>query len=432
MYKYFDYFANSKHILYLTQKPDSNYAFFITSNYLNNQQEITTLRTIIKKGITPNIKFINLEGWSDGINLFSDNNQLEEKTLNILAKSKKLAAKNPVLTFEEATSKILNNKIINTFKDLGVNIYTISNDRPATKANILSQINPFEPSKEILKNTIEAISKFYVPNEFFTKGLSERLAEYYENSINVYSKQGIIENLKIIKSKIDDFLIQNKLSNENLYFIVPKLESTKSYDIIMKMYQNLYNIPQEKIISLKDINQLNSYNKNTTFVLLDDMVGSGNSMTNAGGYSIYGNSLSKDKHILFAPIAGCIDGIDFIKAVIHRVNRSKTDSVIYIKSNLKESQSLKNIFQSLYFKIDNPTKYAYGCEGYDMGGLCTIFPYMTPDNNSSLASDIAKFFVPNHKCIRNLNLDMKKIEEKSYYYNIFGKEKDDITIIQNK
>lgn len=418
---YFDYFGSSKKLFPLSKSLDANYAFFITKKDINNKTEMKFIKEWLEKGAMKNIKFINLEGWSDGVNLLTDDKKLEEKTKQILLKAKKLTEKDKYLTFREAVSKVLNNHIETTMKNLGADITTISLDAPAAKSVIIDQMKPDYPSSDLLKSTIESISEHYTSNENLKKGLSERLAKYFATNLNVYSKQSIIENLKIIHKKIDDYLEANELPKENLYFITPKRNyKRKSFELITKMYAELYNVPAEKILSITDICQLNKFPPNSTFVAIDDIVGTGKSMTNIGEYLFYGNTVDEDKHILFAPISGTDFGISYIRGIIASIGRENNDKVIYIDTNIKECTSLKDVFKNLYYKIDNPSKYVYGQEGYDDSNQCTAFPYMTPDNNSIIANDITKYFVANYNCIKNPNTEMLKIEKETYHNNIFG------------
>ena len=329
------------------------------------------------------------------------------------------------MTFREAVNRVLNNHIETTLKDLGANVITISNDSPASKSIILEQMKPNYPSTDILKSTIEAIAQNYTNNEKAQKTLSEGLAKYFDTNLNVYSKQSIIDNMKIIHSKINDFLYENNLPQENVYLVTPsKYFTRKSFELITKMYTDLYNIPEEKIIQVENIGELNKFPKNSTFVVLDDIVGTGKSMSSIGKYAFYGKSVDTDKHILFAPISGTDFGIAYIRNIISSLNRQENDKVIYIDTNIKQPTSLKKVFGIFYHNVNKPLKYNYGTEGYENSSQCIAFPYMTPDNNSVIANDITKYFVANYKCIKNPNTDLLKIEQNAYRTSIFGKTKD--------
>ncbi len=420
----FNYFCNSKKLCPLSNDIDANYAFFITRNDLNNKKEMAFLKQWLKRGEMKNIKFINLEGWSDGVNLLSDDKGLEQKVKRVITKAKKLTEKDKYITFREAVNRVLNNHIVSTMKNIGADVITINVDSPATKTVILDQMRPNYPSSSIIKSTIQAIAGNYTTDEKVQKGLSERLARYFDANLDVYSKQSIINNLKIIHSKIDKYLQDNNLSYENVYLITPPNNLTrKSFELITKMYSELWNIPEEKIVQVKDICALNTFPKNSTFVVLDDIIGTGKSMANLGEYLFYGKNLDSDKHILFAPISGTDFGISHLRDVISSIGRSKNDKVIYIDTNIKQPSNLKSVFKNLYYKINNSSKHIYGAEGYDNSSQCIAFPYMTPDNNTVIANDIMKYFVADYNCIKNPNADMLKIEKDAYRTNLFGSVK---------
>lgn len=54
------------------------------------------------------------------------------------------------------------------------------------------------------------------------------------------------------------------------------------------------------------------------------------------------------------------------------------------------------------------------------------FPYMTPDNNATLASYLTQNFVPSQNCIKTRSEELSSIVESTYYYDIFGCKKDDV------
>ena len=73
-----------------------------------------------------------------------------------------------------------------------------------------------------------------------------------------------------------------------------------------------------------------------------------------------------------------------------------------------------------------------GRTGHCNAGLCSVLPYMGPDNDSALASYIIKFFVPDPRCIKNINELFPVIEENTYYYDIFGTDKNHLLTDANR
>ena len=423
----FQYFHKYKNLLELSDASVQNGAFLVTKNDIQNPEYISFLKKVKDSPDIDRIKFINLEGWSSGVNLLGDDTKLEKSAKRVLLNAKKLIAKNPDLTFDEAVSRVLNESLNTKFKELGLELTTISFDKPISKNTILEQMQPLASSKNIVASTIETVAKSFTNSKQDFKDLSKAIAMYYDETINVYSKQKIIESLKLLDDKINEFLTQKNLSREDLYFITPQLEGQrKSFDVINKMYQDLFNVPDSRMLKIKDLSELYDYSDNSTFVILDDIVGSGESMVQVGEYDISADAYLRGKHILFAPITASEKGINYIKDVISDMNRENNDFVITLKDNIINSQSTKLKSLNDYFNSTEYGKNAYGQEGYEMASQCTVFPYMSPDNNSELSTYLTSFFLPNLGGLKNQTINSSKIKETIYYHDIFGTGKNNL------
>ena len=423
----FQYFHKYKNLLELSDASVQNGAFLVTKNDIKNPEYISFLKKVKDSPDIDRIKFINLEGWSNGVNLLGDDTKLEKSAKRVLLNAKKLIAKNPDLTFDEAVSRVLNESLNTKFKELGLELTTISFNKPISKNTILEQMQPLASSKNIVASTIETVAKSFTNSKQDFKDLSKAIAMYYDETINVYSKQKIIESLKLLDDKINEFLIQKNLSREDLYFITPQLEGQrKSFDVINKMYQDLFNVPDSRMLKIKDLSELYDYSDNSTFVILDDIVGSGESMVQVGEYDISADAYLRGKHILFAPITASEKGINYIKDVISDMNRENNDFVITLKDNIINSQSTKLKSLNDYFNSTEYGKNAYGQDGYEMASQCTVFPYMSPDNNSELSTYLTSFFLPNLGGLKNQTINSSKIKETIYYHDIFGTGKNNL------
>ena len=423
----FQYFHKYKNLLELSDASVQNGAFLVTKNDIKNPEYISFLKKVKDSPDIDRIKFINLEGWSNGVNLLGDDTKLEKSAKRVLLNAKKLIAKNPDLTFDEAVSRVLNESLNTKFKELGLELTTISFNKPISKNTILEQMQPLASSKNIVASTIETVAKSFTNSKQDFKDLSKAIAMYYDETINVYSKQKIIESLKLLDDKINEFLIQKNLSREDLYFITPQLEGQrKSFDVINKMYQDLFNVPDSRMLKIKDLSELHDYSDNSTFVILDDIVGSGESMVQVGEYDISADAYLRGKHILFAPITASEKGINYIKDVISDMNRENNDFVITLKDNIINSQSTKLKSLNDYFNSTEYGKNAYGQDGYEMASQCTVFPYMSPDNNSELSTYLTSFFLPNLGGLKNQTINSSKIKETIYYHDIFGTGKNNL------
>ena len=424
----FDYF-NRKGLfsLYGTKNEDTVgeiegfCGIFITKDDLKDED----FQTILTRAKKKNIKFINLEGWSDGVNLLTDDKKLAEYTDKVLKRAKKIQARRENYTYNDALEYVLNQDINNALKAHNLNLVTVQAERPASRDMILEQMRPNMPTKSMLKSTIESVSKFYTkdtPKEF--PSMCMKIAKYYDENLNVFSKQSIIENLKLLNNNIDSFLQENSLNRDFLYILAPKLDETKSFDLIDKMYANLYNIPEQRIIKTDAVGKLKVFPKDSTFLVLDDIIASGSSSGDVGDYVFYNRHLPKDKHILFCPITAVQDGINYLNESIKMGDREGIDKILNIKENTKDYSTVTSHFRNV--GVERLNDAVFGWSGHGQYGMCTVFPYMSPDNNSDLSSHIVKFFVPKNDCIKNQDKHLSEIEENTLYYDIFGTDKEHI------
>ena len=420
---YFYYFSKKKFIFDLPKSADGAKASFVTKDDVHNKK----FHNILQRAKGSNIKWINLEGWSDGINLFSDNNTLVEKTVKILKRAKKLQTKNENYTFNDALSGVLNNEVISSMKNYGYEVKTISTDTPATRDVILSQLNPVMPTRSLFKSTIETISGYYThstkSNKF--KNMCIKIAEYYQDNLQVYSKQRIIESLKLLKVAIHQYAGINGVKPENIYYILPNVVDSeyKSFELITKMYCDLFGISKDKLVRINTFKDVNNYPKNSAFVVLDDIVGSGDSMTRLGDYMHCAKFINKDKHIFFCPVTAMQKGVNYIKSQVKRADRETRDEVLSLYGNVVKKNNIATDFIISGLNPILNTK-VLGDTGHCKAGLCQVFPYMSPDNDSALASYIIKFFVSDMRCIKNKSNLLPIIEENTYYYDIFGTDKE--------
>lgn len=416
----FKYFNEYKKILPLKDDYSANTAFILDNNDIANN----AMRTARGGGGPLWTSFINLEGWNDGVNLISDDRNLEPAAKRVLIKAREILRKSKDCTLDEAIGYVLNHRFKEAAREANVNLKTLRNNAPATKSVILDQMRPYMPTKSLLKSTIESIAKHYSDDSKEFEDLCLRVARYYDENLNVFSKQSIIENLKEINRNIDVFLEKKGLSRENLYFVKSNLPPcmVKSFDLINKMNADLFGISAEKNLRICTFFEANKYPPGSTFVILDDLAGSGASMLEMGEYMFMAKALQKDRHILFCPITATKLGLDNIQNSITTSGRNNSDAIITIAENTKDYSKTSELF----VQDSELAQTVFGERGHGNAGMCTAFPYMAPDNNSTLAGYLAKFFLPNDKCIKNKTDLLPVIEEETYYYDIFGTDKEHV------
>lgn len=424
--KYFEYFHENKGLFKLSNSKEK-LGSIVTLNDLNNKD---TLQIITENVAANNLTLINLEGFSDGVNLFGDDRNLPLKAVSVLKKAKAFQTKYPDADFAECVSFVLNNPIEAKLKKLGLSAIRVSIENPATKTGILKQIQPVVPSKERIKTTIESIADRYSITKRSYNNLSKSIAEYFNSNVQVYSKQSMIQALEELNNKIVEYLQSHNIPKENLYLLQHRMRNVKSFDILMKMYKDLFNFPESRMIQADDAQDLNKYPKNSAFLILDDIIGSGDSMIGTADYCTSAKKLNKDKFIIFVPITATETGLANVNKYITKHSRSKNDTIIFLDKNVLEKADGYKIFKNWYLKMKSFLGSSnINDKGFKEQALNVSFPYMAPDNNSFISANLQDLFLVNDSCIKNKPYSFEKLKKKAADYDLFGQ--DEKYILQN-
>ena len=419
LYKYFEYFHESKGLFNLS-KSEERLGCIVTLNDLKNEN---TLQKIKERVAANDLTLINLEGFSDGVNLFEDDRILPSRAVNVLKKAKKVQSRYPDADFAECVSFVLNNPVESRLKELGLSAIRVSIENPATETGVLKQLQPILPSKERIKTTIEAIADDSSITNKSYKQLSNSIAEYFDSNIHVYSKQSMIKTLEKLNNKIDDYLQSHNIPKEHLYLLQHRMRTVKSFDILVKMYKDMFNFPESRIVHVCDVQDLNKYPKNSAFVIIDDIVGSGDSMIGTADYCTSAKKLNNDKFIIFAPITATKSGLDAINKYIEKHSRTKNDTVICLDENVLEKIDDNKIFKNWYMNFKNWIFYSkINDKGFKGQALNVSFPYMAPDNNSFISANFQDLFLINDACIKNKPYSFDELRKKAADYDLFGQE----------
>ncbi len=419
LHKYFEYFHENKELFKLS-KSKEKLGSIVTLNDIKNKN---TLQEIKEKVAANNLILINLEGFNDGVNLFGDDRILPSKAVNILKKAKKVQLEHPDADFAECVSFVLNNTLESRLKELGLSAIRVSIENPATEAGVLKQLQPIVPSKERIKTTIEAIADNYSITKKSYLQLSNAIAEYFNSDVHVYSKQSMIKTLEKLNNKIEEYLQKHNIPKENLYLLQHKMRTVKSFDILTKMYKDLFKFPESRIVQAEDVQDLNKYPKNSAFVIIDDIVGSGDSMIGTADYCTNAKTLKNDKFIIFAPITATKAGLDAINKYIAKHSRTKNDAVICLDENILEKTDDNKIFKNWYLNFKNLLVFSkINDKGFKGQALNVSFPYMTPDNNSFISANLQDLFLINDACIKNKSYSFDELRKKAADYELFGQD----------
>lgn len=419
LYKYFEYFHESKGLFNLSQS-EEKLGCIVTLNDLKNEN---TLQKIKERVAANNLTLINLEGFSDGVNLFEDDRILPSRAVNVLKKAKKVQLRYPDADFAECVSFVLNTPLESRLKDMGLSAIRVSIENPATETGVLKQLQPILPSKERIKTIIEAIADDYSITNKSYKQLSNSIAEYFDSNIHVYSKQSMIKTLEKLNNKIDDYLQCHNVPKEHWYLLQHRMRNVKSFDILVKMYKDMFNFPESRIVHVSDVQDLNKYPKNSAFVIIDDIVGSGDSMIGTADYCTSAKKLNNDKFIIFAPITATRAGLEAINKYIEKHSRTKNDTVICLDENVLEKIDDKKIFKNWYMNFKNCIFYSkINDKGFKEQALNVSFPYMAPDNNSFISANFQDLFLINDTCIKNKPYSFNELKKKAADYDLFGQD----------
>ena len=375
----------------------------IDSNKLEDLENLSEkeLENINKE---KHIKFFILSGFENGVNFIDRTKDLKTQTINLLNYSKEQN-----LPIEES----VDDKIIKRCKNIGINPIIVKNSNEATINNIYNQLKPKQISKQELTAVLDAaaINTFKEQNKQVE--CVNGLTQYLENTLEVYTPERISKELKNINSEINKQVKLLDKTPEDVIYIIP--ESGKSYDLINYQYQKINNIPKKQFITLTNENSFKNINaKNKVFVILDDCSLSGTSFLedeNFNYFSAASQASKNNNNIIFAAIYISEKAEDRINKNIKMKRRINQDYII--KTNKNEKNWDDNINNDINKSYLNK---ALGKAGWSDSKYCIIFPYMSPDNNSEFASNIAIFHNINYsKDNKNINNYVALNNIKTFY-----------------
>ena len=394
----FYYLLKRKHLCNLASDNTTFYSFISKSN----------LDEVTKPSL--NLEYLSLEGFDDGVNFLTDDSLLAPLTSAFLSKVNEFIRKKPNTSFNEAVNELLNGEIKSTMlkNNLYPNIIRIEN--PPTRETILNQMSPIIPkSKDSIKKLIETVADLFEPHDKNENLLLKtRIAQFYDQKIDIYSKQRLINLMKEMQGKISSFQKERNLPEDNTYYLI--YNHRKSYAIITQMFAQLNNIPQNKIIYLMDDSK--KLPKNSTIVILDDLSISGESLTDIDTHVV-----SKDKHVLFCPLIAHENALEAKSIAIKTSERSDNDHILNIITKKdKKPETREEVAVSNYFNKNSYTYSILGDNGYETKveqlGECTVLPYMSPDNNAELSSFILSEFLPSIRAIKNIHISFNDFKYK--------------------
>ncbi len=361
-----------------------NIGIFLDNNKLNDLEELSDeeLKYIQNK---KNIKFFILSGYNNGVNFINRNKDLKQETVSLLNYAHK---------HNMPVNEAIDDKILKRCEKLNIEPIVIKNKKESTIENIHKQLKPNIINKKQLTAIIDAAAINTVENINKQVECKDGIVKYLDNTLQVYTPERLSKELKTINKKIEKQVQTIGKTIDDIIYIIPT--AGKSYDLINYQYQDINNIPREKFITLKDENSLKKIDTtNKVLVILDDCSLSGSSFLEDENFDYYTNSTrakGNNSNIIFAAIYASDKAEERINNAIRIRKRTNQDFIIKTNKNEKNwNEGLKDEAQE---KMLNK---ALGENSWKDSKYCIIFPYMSPDNNSEFAADIALFHNINYK-----------------------------------
>ena len=376
------------------------------------------------------VEFITIEGLDDGINIFNQGIDIEKfssNTINLIKKAKQLQKKQKI-TFENAFKLILNKNIDEKAKALKIDYKTISNpnlnENPDVNS-IASNLAPKNIGFQHLKNILCAIVEETKTPDKIT--LFKLLTKYFISEVDIYTPKCLGERMKEIHQAVlhQTSLLKksdnSEFNEDDITYIIPF--KNKSYDEIALQYALVNNIDFNKFEYLNDYDLYSKDNK--IHVVLDDILASGMSIMDEGlRYSFFNKELKDDNHIFVAPVLANEEGYFRTTNLFKSAKRADKDFLIYnhpIKKYFYDApfyNSLNEKERQLFSKCFNIKQ--NGVLGISCAGLCVAFPYMTPDNNFNISTQLLQNFTLNKLPVKNLYNNLEVTKRISNYDSIYG------------
>ena len=309
-------------------------------------------------------KFFYISGWDTGIPVINRTKDLEEQTKSLLLSAKEQ---------NKPVEKVIDSELLKRIKNLGIRPVVIKNENDANELTIYNQMKPEQINKRHLFNVIEANTLARIPEgtEQRKAQFNDETVKYLQNALCVYTPEKMSQDLKNIHEKIEDYA---KSQNKEALYVRPEI-SLKSTDYIHYSYKKINNVDPSKFVSIRSINDLEEITpEKYILVFLDDCAISGDSMDKIRCLALRDARIDKNYSLLFANLKGT----DI--AETHFRKRKSSNPVDLI---LLEKIKLQDV------KRDKKAAKTIGAPSYSTNASTIIFPYMAPDNNSELASNLA-------------------------------------------
>jgi hypoxanthine phosphoribosyltransferase len=280
--------------------------------------------------------------------------------------------------------RVINGKIRDELQKLGLTQHLKIIKNPAvtgtpTNSSLAAQISHATVHGTDIRNNLK--------NQLKLEQSYRKLAtDLLKDEALVFSPKTLAELSAAQHKRILQAAKSKGISADNIYYLVPHAE--KSYGMVTMIHQMVNNVPSGQIVTSASEIPPQALAKSMV-VLLDDVAGSGNSLSAAV------NSLKGSSSYGYSSYATAYNGPVLVAPM---VSYETADQLFATKTGItyQPAKKVKSILNSPAFKNMDPIEKskaytAIGSTGYASTGGVLAFPYMAPDNNTTLAK---KAFAP--------------------------------------
>lgn len=359
-------------------------------------------------------KFVNLEGWMDGINVFSQTNdltRLKNSAVNLIERAKEIQDSED-LSFNNAFDKAINAKVSERAEKLGIEFSTISLKADSGSVNnVVKNLEPLKLEESNVKNLVKAISKtLYAYDENDRIKVERLIAGYLQSEIDIYTPQRMGDRLKEIHDDLEKAITKYKKADGSNYtmndvmYVIP--HAGRSYTPVALQYASINNVPQEQFVFANNKSYNFGLKNDNLYVILDDAAISGISYVDNFYRNLNFRNL-ENSHFIFAPIVAGETAQKHINNVIQLRKRSNDDLFLIDDKDVRKKYFHTEFYETLNWgrrteltsildkffvgsryggaglnealvksSIDLPYTQPTG------GGYAVCLPYMTPASNA--------------------------------------------------
>lgn len=372
------YFFYSKK---LQRLDGEEYGVILDNNKLNNLEKMKESNpTLFDERINEIDKSFILSGFDDGITFLDRSKNLEDVTKKFLQKD-------------------IDKEAVERARKLGLEPIIIKNENEPSIQTIYNQLKPEQMTRKQLDAVIDANVMTRLNDIQEQVDTKKALAQYLENNMKIFTPEKLSQLSKNMYSEIKNVMNSENKTMDDVVYGIPKY--TKSNIVVNYMYQKVNNIPDEKFISVNEFLSNKDY-EDKTMVILDDCSISGEQIIEISN-DINKSHKLKNNSIIYAPLYCTETAETEINADLDIRKRSDSEKLINLTKEYYDWDENIEPKNSFYTSL--------GEDGFEHGTSCIVFPYMSPDNNSEFAANIAFFHHINYD-------DYKKNIENCYIRSI--------------